>query len=157
MRPREVHELGNAAELKWHERPVRMMRLDYMDALDRMKDADLDALARSKRDDWNINCEWIVGTPGIAPGLGYYTTFDTPKFEKYPALGDFDMLRDYLPHARRYGIHVVAYLNMHWFAYDFADAHPGWEQITADGVAYGRKNPLYGGGTTLCVNGGWRD
>ena len=145
------------ADMKWHERPVRMMRLDYLDALERMKDADLDALARSKRDDWNINCDWIVGTPGIAPGLGYLTTFNTPKFEEYPSLGDFDLLREYLPHARKYGIHVLAYLNMHWFAYDFADAHPGWEQICADGVAYGRKNPLYGGGTTLCVNGGWRD
>lgn len=134
-----------------------MMRLDYLDALERMKNADLDALARSKRDDWNINCEWVVGTPGIAPGLGYLTTFDTPKFQKYPSLGDFDMLRDYLPYARKYGIHVLAYLNMHWFAYEFADAHPGWEQLCSDGVAYGRKNPLYGGGTTLCVNGGWRD
>ncbi len=123
-------------ELKWHERPVRMMRLDYLDALDRMKNADLDALARTKRDDWNINCEWVVGTPGIAPGLGYLTTFDTPKFEKYPSLGEFDMLRDYLPHARKYGIHVLAYLNMHWFACDFADAHPGWEQICV-----GRRSP----------------
>jgi len=144
-------------ELKWYERPVRMMRLDYLDALERMKNADLDALARSKRDDWNINCDWIVGTPGIAPGLGFLTTFNTPKFEKYHSLGDFDLLREYLPHARKYGVHVISYLNMHWFAYDFADAHPGWEQICSDGIAYGRKTPLYGGGTTLCVNGGWRD
>jgi|GEM_PF-306698 len=156
-KPRGGDRLQSSSELKWYQRPVRMMRLDYLDALDRMKNADLDALARSKRDEWHINCEWIVGTPGIAPGLGFLTTFDTPKFGKYPALGDFDMLRDYLPHARKYGIHVLAYLNMHWFAYDFADAHPGWEQICSDGVAYGRRNPLYGGGTTLCVNGGWRD
>jgi hypothetical protein len=134
-----------------------MMRLDYLDQLARMKDADLDALARSKREEWHVNCEWVIGTPGIAPGLGYLTTFDTPKFEKYPPLGDFDLIREYLPHARKYGIHVLAYLNMHWFAYDFADAHPGWEQLMADGTAYGRANPLYGGGTTFCVNGGWRD
>lgn len=152
----EVNDLADS-NAKWYQRPVRMMRLDYLDALERMKNADLDALARSKRDDWNINCEWVVGTPGIAPGLGYLTTFDTPKFDKYPSLGDFDMLRDYLPFARKYGIHVLAYLNMHWFAYDFADAHPGWEQICSDGVAYGRKTPLYGGGTTFCVNSGWRD
>lgn len=143
--------------MKWHERPVRMMRLDYIDQLARVKDADLEALARSKRDDWHINCEWVIGTPGIAPGLGYYATFDTPRFEKYPPLGDFDLIREYLPHARRHGIHVIAYLNMHWFAYDFADANPGWEQLFSDGTPYGKAHPLYGGGTTFCVNGGWRD
>ena len=143
--------------MKWHERPVRMMRLDYIDQLARMKDADLDALARSKREEWHINCEWVIGTPGIAPGLGYLTTFDTPKFEKYSALGDFDLIREYLPHARKYGINVIAYTNMHWYAYDFAEKNPGWEQLQADGASYGREHPLYGGGTTFCVNSGWRD
>ena len=143
--------------MKWHERPVRMMRLDYVDQLVRMKDADLDALARSKREDWHVNCEWVIGTPGVAPGLGHLTTFNTPKFEKYPPLGDFDLIREYLPHARKYGIHVLAYLNMHWFSYEFAEAHPEWEQVAADGAPYGRTNPLYGAGTTFCVNSGWRD
>ena len=143
--------------MKWYERPVRMMRLDYIDRLSSMKDADLDALARSKAQDWHINCEWVIGTPGIAPGLGHLVTFDTPKFEKYPALGDFDLIRAYLPHARKYGIRVLAYINAHWYSYDFADAHPGWEQLLADGTPYGRVSPLYGCGTTFCVNSGWRD
>lgn len=145
------------SELKWYDRPVRMMRLDYLGEMDRMQNADMDALAKSKRDDWCINCEWVVGTLGAAPGLGFQTTFNTPHLEKYPPLGDFDLLREYLPHARKYGLRVLAYLNMHWFAYDWADQRPGWEQVTVDGVAYGRKNPLYGNGTTLCVNSGWRD
>lgn len=149
--------MNDTNDLKWHQRPVRMMRFEYLDALSRMKDADLDALARSKRDDWRINCEWIVATPGIAPGLGHLTTFNAPGFGKYPSLGDFDLLREYLPYARKYGISVIAYLNMHWFAYDFAEQHPGWEQLMSDGTAYGKKNPLYGGGSTLCVNSGWRD
>lgn len=134
-----------------------MMRLDYLDALERVKDADLDALARSMHEKWHVNCEWVIGTPGIAPGLGHLTTFNTPKFEKYPSLAEFDLVREYLPYARKYGIHLIAYLNMHWFSYDFAGAHPGWEQITADGVTYGKKYPLYGGGTTFCVNSSWRD
>lgn len=149
--------LSADSELKWYQRPVRMMRLDYLDALARVKDADLDALARSMHDQWHINCEWVIGTPGIAPGLGHLTTFNTSKFDKYQSLGDFDLVRQYLPYARKYGSRVIAYLNMHWFSYDFAGAHPGWEQITSDGVAYGEKNPLYGGGTTFCVNSGWRD
>lgn len=46
---------------------------------------------------------------------------------------------------------------MHWFTEKLADAHPGWEQLTASGKAYGRLHPLYGNGTTSCVNGPWRD
>ena len=143
--------------MKWYERPVRMMRLDYIDRLADMRDADLDALARSKAEEWHINCEWVIGTPGIAPGLGHLVTFDTPRFEKYPALGDFDLIRAYLPHARKYGIRVLAYINAHWYSYDFADAYPGWEQLLADGTPYGRVSPLYGCGTTFCVNSGWRE
>ena len=143
--------------MKWHEKPVRMMRLDYIDQLARMKDADLDALARSKKEDWHVNCEWVIGTPGIAPGLGHLTTFDTPKFEKYAPLGDFDLVREYLPYARKYGIHVLAYLNMHWFSYEFAEQRSEWEQLLSDGAPYGKVSPLYGGGATFCVNSGWRD
>mgnify|MGYP002681926090 CR=1 FL=1 len=148
--------MPNSKAIPWHERPVRMMRLDYVDRLARVRYEDLDALARSKREDWHINCEWVIGTPGIAPGLGHLTTFNTPKFEKYAPLGDFDLVRAYLPHARNHGIRVLAYLNMHWFSYDFAAEHPDWEQITASGEPYGRVHPLYGGGTTLCVNSPWR-
>jgi len=143
--------------MKWFEKPVRMMRLDYIDQLSRMKRGDLDELARSKKQDWHINCEWIIGTPGIAPGLGYVTTFNTPKFPKYQELGDWDLIREYLPHAHKYGIRVLAYLNMHWFAEEFAAQHPEWEQVLADGMPYGKLHPLYGGGRTMCVNSPWRD
>ncbi len=149
--------MHDSKAILWHERPVRMMRLDYVDRLARMRGEDLDTLARSKREDWHINCEWVIGTPGIAPGLGHLTTFNTPKFEKYAPLGDFDLVRAYLPHARKHGIRVLAYLNMHWFSYDFAAGHPDWEQVTASGEPYGRVNPLYGGGTTFCVNSPWRN
>ncbi len=143
--------------LKWWERPVRMMRRDYIGNFAPFMKSDLDQLARESRDRWHINCEWVMATPGCAPGLAYQTLFNSPKFEKFPQLGRFDMLREYLPHARRYGVHLLPYVNMHWYSYDFAAKHPGWEQLLEDGTPYGRKSPLYGGGTTLCVNSPWRD
>ena len=143
--------------LEWWRKPVRMMRLDYLDALSRMAESDMDKLARWKKEEWNINCEWVIGTPGTAPGLGYLTTFNTPRFEKYPALGDFDLVREYLPHARKHGIRVLAYLNMHWYSYEFGQKHSDWEQRIEDGRSYGRVHPLYGSGTTFCVNSGWRN
>ncbi len=141
----------------WWEKPMRVMRLDYLSDLVKIREADLDGLARSKRYDWHINVEWIIGSLGAAPGLGYYVTFDAPGYEKYPLLGDFDLIREYLPCARRYDIRLLAYLNMHWYSFEFAKKHPGWEQVTSDGESYGRKRPLYGGGTTFCINSPWRD
>lgn len=52
---------------------------------------------------------------------------------------------------------VLAYLNMHWYSYDFGTKHPEWEQRMADGKSYGEVVPLYGSGTTFCVNSPWRD
>ena len=142
--------------MKWYQKPVRMMRIDYLQELDRLKDLDLEQLAREAKHRWHINCEWIIGTPGVAPGTAQYVTFNSDRFEKYPPLGDFDLVREYLPHARKYGLKVLAYTNMHWFSYAFAKENPGWEQIHLNGEPYGRVNPLYGNGTTLCVNTAWR-
>ena len=141
---------------KWWERPVRMLRVDYAPDYSSVREEDLEALARSRRDDWRINCEWIVGTPGFAGG-GYRTTFKAEGYEICPGFENFDYLRSYTPYAHKYGINVIAYMNMHWYTYEFGRKHPEWEQITATGEIYGRVNPLYGNGTTFCVNSPWRD
>lgn len=141
----------------WWQKPLRMMRWDYMDDFSKIKNEDLDSLLKMKKEKLHINCEWIVGTPGASPGLGYLTTFNAEGFERYPGFEDFDCLRRYLPYAKKYGIRVIVYLNMHWFSYEFANVHPDWEQIMSNGEAYGRIHPLYGNGTTFCVNSPWRD
>lgn len=142
---------------QWWDRPLRMMRWDYMDDFSKIRYEDLENLARLKREKLHINCEWIVGTPGVSPGLGYLTTFQAEGFERYPGFEGFDSLRSYTPYAHRYGIKVLVYLNMHWFSYEFAERHGNWEQITSNGEPYGRLYPLYGNGTTFCVNSPWRD
>lgn len=142
---------------EWWRQPVRMMRRDYISDFGRLMKADLGQLAREAKERWHINFEWMMATPGCAPGMAHYTTFNTPQFEKLPGMGKFDLLRAYLPHARKRGIRLVPYINMHWYSFDFAKKHPGWEQLLEDGSAYGAKYPLYGNGTTLCVNSGWRD
>ncbi|MDD2486305.1 MAG: alpha-amylase family protein [bacterium] len=144
------------ANKKWWEKPVRMLRVDYAPNFAAIKEEDLDALARSRREDWQINCEWIVGTPGFTGG-GYCTTFKATGYELCTGFENFDYLRSYTPYAHKYSIKVIAYLNMHWYPYEFAEAHPGWEQITGNGQSYGRVNPLYGNGTTFCVNSPWRE
>ncbi|MDD3925226.1 MAG: beta-galactosidase trimerization domain-containing protein [bacterium] len=141
---------------EWWMKPVRMLRVDYAPDFSSVKEEDMETLARSRKEDWQINCEWIVGAPGFV-GDAYRTTFKASGYETYPGLEGFDYLRKYTPFAHKYGIRVLSYLNMHWYAYDFAEQHPDWEQLLSTGHSYGRMHPLYGNGTTFCVNSSWRD
>ncbi|MDD3927307.1 MAG: beta-galactosidase trimerization domain-containing protein [bacterium] len=143
-------------EKKWWESPVRMLRMDYAPDVSIIKDEDLEAVAKNRKEDWCINCEWIVGNPGFGD-VTHQTTFKADGYEEYPGLEGFDYLRNYTPIAHKHDIRVIAYLNMHWYSYDFAAGHPDWEQITADGERFGSINPLYGTGTTFCVNSDWRE
>ncbi|UCH36093.1 MAG: hypothetical protein JSV65_06985 [Armatimonadota bacterium] len=146
-----------AAPTPWWTRPFRIMRRDYISEYDRLLAQDPAELAREAKEDFHVNAEWVMANLGCSPGMAHIVTFDTDKFEKLDVLGDRDVLRDYIPHAERRGIKVLAYINLHWFGYEFAEAHPDWEQLLADGEPYGRRHPLYGAGTTMCVNTPWRD
>jgi hypothetical protein len=134
-----------------------MMRRDYLGLFEKLAQSDLNQLARETRDLWHCNAEWIMGSLGCSPGLAHITTFNAPGFEKLEKLGNRDMLREYLPLAHRHGVKLITYLNMHWFSTAFAAEHPNWEQLLASGESYGKLFPLYGDGTTMCVNSPWRD
>ena len=79
------------SDLRWRQRSVRMMRREYIADLQRMVEADQAELARAAKQDRHINCEWIIGTPGIAPGMGWQTTFNTAASPRYAPLGDHDL------------------------------------------------------------------
>jgi len=135
---------------------VRMLRVDYPQNWGRLRELDFGRLAKFKREKYCCNMEWLPGTLG-SEGGGHLVTFDTPHFAKAPLLEDMDLLREYLPHAESQAITVIAYLNLHWYSYEFAEEHPGWEQVLRDGRPYGRVRPLYGNGTTMCPNSPWRE
>jgi hypothetical protein len=141
--------------IPWWQQPVRMLRVDFTPHFSSVLNEDLEQLARSHKDQWQINCEWIVGSLSV-DGKAYQTTFAAEGYERCRGFENFDFLRTYTPIAHKHGIHVLSYLNMHWYDYSFGDRHPDWEQIQSDGRPYGRINPLYRGGTTLCVNSPWR-
>ena len=146
-------------EPAWKTRPMRMARFDQVDWL---ASADPQALVEHARQlrNHHINFEWILGD-GQRSGQGLSgpitVNFQSDKFPPNPALNGRDPLRRYAPIAHQAGLTVFSYLNMHAFPYEFADQHPEWEQRLASGEAYGRRYPLYGYTTTLCVNSGWRD
>ena len=141
----------------WKTRPMRMVRYDR---LGEMLPSDPKALAEHARtigQRMHANLEWVMATPGSAPGLSYLANFQTDRFEVNPAIGETDPIRSYVPLAHEVGVMVFAYINLHWYSYAFTDEHLDWEQRLASGEGYGRKNPLYGDGATLCINSGWRE
>ncbi len=142
---------------KWWQKPIRIMRRDYVNKFEKFINSDLSKLARENREVWHCNTEWVMGSLGCAPGLADITTFDAAGFDKLEKLGDRDVLREYIPIAHANGVRIISYLNMHWYSYEFAQKHPGWEQLVSTGESYGRVGPLYGNGTTMCVNSPWRD
>lgn len=145
-------------KLEWWQKPIRMIRRDFLGDFSYYMNNDLDKMAREAKEKWHINCEWIMATPGCAPGTAHLVTFNSNKFEKVPGLGDFDVIRSYMPHAQKYGIRLVPYINQHWYSYEFAKNHPEYsQQLLKDGTPYGEKYPLYGNGTTFCVNSCWRE
>ena len=136
----------------WRNRPLRMVRFDRLGEMLPADPAALAAHARQVADELHANFEWVMANPGAAPGLAYLANFQTDRFEVNPAIGSDDPIRTYVPLAHARGITVFAYLNLHWYSYAFADQHPAWEQRLVSGEGYGRLHPLYGNGTTLCIN-----
>jgi hypothetical protein len=136
------------------------MRMVRFDRLGEMLPADPQALehhAHQVAEQMHANFEWVMATPGSAPGLSYLANFQTDLFEVNAAIGKDDPIRTYVPLAHAKGITVFAYINLHWYSYAFTDGHLDWEQRLASGEGYGRVNPLYGDGATLCINSGWRE
>ncbi len=65
-----------------------------------------------------------------------------------------DYLAKYLPEAKKNGLRVMIYFNVHWYKRSFGDQHPDWRQVTEDGQPLGG---VYETGTSLCINGPYRD
>ncbi len=65
-----------------------------------------------------------------------------------------DFLRAYLPEAKRRGIRVMIYFNVHWYTREFGEEHPDWLQVRENGKPL---DSVYVTGTDFCVNSPWRE
>jgi len=65
-----------------------------------------------------------------------------------------DYLGKYLPEAKKRGLRVLIYFNVHWYNLPFAEKHPDWLQITEAGQPL---RGVYQTGTDFCVNSPWRE
>lgn len=64
-----------------------------------------------------------------------------------------DYLRAYLPEAKKHGIRVFIYFNVHWCTVPFAESHPEWRQVRENGKPL---DGVYNTGANFCVNSPWR-
>ena len=141
--------LGALAAQKpwWEGEPLRI--IDLTTSLTRIDAQDPAALAARKAgQQYNAEHLEIMGMPA---GLD-----DRHFFFESKAAGrrNADFLKSYLPEARKRGIRVLIYFNVHWYTRQFAEQHADWRQIRED------SRPLdgvYQTGADFCVNAPWRE
>ena len=155
---RMIDQYGDESAPRGIERiqsPMRSFHLIHMDrSFEKGIVAPREDAALLKRLHGNMG--WFMGT-GCAAGWGHKMTYDTSRFERLSGIGDADLLEQYIGAARSEGLQAIVYLNLHWYRNEFGAEHADWEQRTVEGRAIGQVRPLYGKGTSFCVNSGWRD
>ena len=65
-----------------------------------------------------------------------------------------DYLGAYMPEARKNGLRIFIYFNVHWYTMGFTGQHPEWRQIRENGQPLDR---VYDTGSDFCVNTPWRE
>ena len=65
-----------------------------------------------------------------------------------------DLLGQYLPEARKNGLRVFIYFNVHAYSMPFGEKHPEWRQIREDGTPI---TGIYETATSFCINGPYRE
>ncbi len=65
-----------------------------------------------------------------------------------------DFLGPYLPEAKKRGLRVMIYFNVHWYTREFGEQHPDWLQVREDGKPL---TGVYVTGMDFCVNSPWRE
>ncbi|MBM3746222.1 MAG: hypothetical protein FJW34_10530 [Acidobacteria bacterium] len=131
----------------WEQEPLRL--LDLVTSLGDIAFRPPAELAvRKSRQFYNSEHLDIMGMRRGLDDQGFFFS------SKVAGRSNRDYLREYLPEARRRGIRVMIYFNVHWYTTDFGEKHPEWRQIREDGSPL---TGVYETGTDFCVNGPWRE
>jgi putative glycosyl hydrolase-like family 6 (GHL6) protein/glycosyl hydrolase family 42 (putative beta-galactosidase) len=133
----------------WEQEPLRILDLEtcwsYSDVASRPP-AELTARKVSLAFDAEH-----LHVMGMAGGLDDQQLFFSSKVA---GRQNEDYLRRYLPEAKKRGLRVFIYFNVHWYKPSFGNKHPDWLQTREDG---GALNGVYRTGTSFCVNTPWRE
>jgi hypothetical protein len=139
---------GAASAQPWWERePLRI--IDLVTSLGRIDYLPPETLAERKAAQlYNAEHLDIMTLPAGLDDRGFFFR------SKYSRRENPDFLGQYLPEARKRGIRVLIYFNVHWYTQKFGEDYPDWRQIREDGQPL---SGVYDTGTDFCVNTPWRE
>ena len=130
----------------WEKEPLRI--LDLVTSMGQITALDAAAAAEKAAHAYNAEHLEIIDIAGGADADGFY--FVTREASKTNP----DILKAYLPEAKKRGLRVMIYFNVHWYTKEFGRQHPDWVQLKEDGQPL---DGVYQTGTSFCVNSPYRD
>ena len=135
-----------AAEHWWEKEPLRIIDLSTaMGGVDFLPPAK--AAEQKAKLGFHAEHLEILRIPGGMDD-GHFFLSTSPAPSPRP-----DYLRPYIAEARKRGIRVLIYFNVHWYSKAFGHKHPDWLQINENGKPV---DDVYRTGTSFCVNSPWR-
>ncbi len=130
----------------WEAQPLRI--IDLVTSTGQMRVLDASVAAEKAAQGYNAEHLEVIDIAGGGDDAGFY--FST----KVARPGNPDLLKAYLPEAKKRGIRVFIYFNVHWFKQAYGKLHPDWVQLKEDGSPL---TGVYETGTSFCVNSPWRE
>jgi Hypothetical glycosyl hydrolase 6/Beta-galactosidase trimerisation domain len=130
----------------WEAEPLRI--IDLVTSMGQITDVNPAVAAEKADHGFNAEHLEVMDIAGGEDDRGFF--FVT----KEAAQANPDILKVYLPEAKKRGIHVMIYFNVHWYKQSFGKQHPDWVQIKQNGQPL---TGVYETGTSFCVNSPYRD
>ena len=131
----------------WEREPLRIM--DLTTSVSRIDFRPPDVVAARKAAlGYNTEHFEIMGMPAGLDDRHFFFK------SKVAAVQNPDYLGPYLAEAKKRGIRVLIYFNVHWYTMAMGEAHPEWRQVRENGAPVDK---VYDTGTDFCVNGPWRE
>jgi hypothetical protein len=134
-----------AGQSRWWEREAPLRFIDLATAFGKVASlAPAEITARKTAQFYNAEHLHAMDVSGGLDDQGFFFA------SKMAGRQNEDYLRRYLPEAKKRGLRVFVYFDIHWFKSSFGDKHPDWQQVREDG---GHITTLYGGpAATFCMN-----
>jgi len=131
----------------WQQEPLRiidlttsMSQIDYQDAAS--------LAARKAALGYNAEHLEVMGMPAGLDDLHFYFR------SKVAGRENPDFLARYMPEAKKNGLRIFIYFNVHWYTKKFAEQHPDWRMIRENGKPL---DDVYDTGADFCINTPWRE
>jgi hypothetical protein len=130
----------------WEANPLRI--IDLVTSMGQITEINAAVAAEKAEHEFNAEHLEVMDISGGEDDRGFF--FVT----KEAATANPDILKAYLPEAKKRGIHVMIYFNVHWYKQSFGKQHPDWVQLKENGQPL---TGVYETGTSFCVNSPYRD